>query len=516
MPVDVSLLLNESDLDQIRIRGISLSEIERQIAIFERGIPPVRLVRSCTIGDGILRLPELAQKKAVQKFRETAPSRQLIKFTPASGAATRMFRDLLAYLNGTASATRGAKLAGVRQFLHALDRFAFFPALQNALRERGLEIAVLLQEGREREILKALLEPDGLGYASIPKGLILFHAYPEGPRTAFEEHLVEANEYACGAGHIARLHFTVAPEHQQQIEHFLETVKSKYQRRGVTLQMEFSLQKPSTDTIAVELNNRPFRDARGRLLFRPGGHGALIENLNELDGDIVFIKNIDNVVPDRLKPEIYHYKKVLAGYLIQLQEQLFFYLEKLEQGQPDPVMLKEMYRFAREKFHLHLPEEWRREPLPGQRQKLIERLNRPIRVCGMVRNQGEPGGGPFWVAGPENTPTLQIVESAQVDMADPEQESIWKSSTHFNPVDLVCGVRDFRGRPFNLLQFRDPEGGLITVKSLHGRELKALELPGLWNGAMADWHTVFVEVPIITFNPVKTVLDLLRPEHQNV
>ncbi|RMG37720.1 MAG: DUF4301 family protein, partial [Methanobacteriota archaeon] len=295
---------------------------------------------------------------------------------------------------------------------------------------------------------------------------------------------------------------------------YLQSVSPKYEGTNHHLEITYSFQKPSTDTIAVDLENRPLRDEEGRLIFRPGGHGALLENLNDLKGDIIFIKNIDNVVPDRLKPPTFQYKKVLAGYLIWLQRNIYHYLEKLT-GEDWEEHLNELVQFIAENLNQKITVSLERFDRPEERRNyLFNFLNRPIRVCGMVKNEGEPGGGPFWVEEANGEESLQIVESAEVDLHSPDQLNIWKASTHFNPVDLVCGVRDYQGNPFNLLAFTNPESGIITRKSLNGQDIKALELPGLWNGGMAKWITVFVEVPIITFNPVKTIFDLLRAEHQ--
>jgi hypothetical protein len=365
-----------------------------------------------------------------------------------------------------------------------------------------------------KRILDYALTSKGLDLARTPKGLIKFHAYPETSRTAFEEQLVEATGYTTDNNKLARVHFTVSPEHEASIKEHLRRIRDYYEKSGVKFEITFSAQKPSTDTIGAELDNRPFRGKDGRLVFRPGGHGALLENLNALRGDLVFIKNIDNVVPDRLKQETYIYKKALGGYLIGLQKEIFGYIEKFLTGDPEDRYIKETFDFIREKLNIISPEGVEQGSKEDKIDFLASRLNRPLRVCGMVKNEGEPGGGPFWVEHTDKSRSVQIVESSQVDMGSAEKRRIWESSTHFNPVDLVCGVRDHMGKPFDLTKFVDPSTGFISIKSKEGRELKALELPGLWNGSMAYWNTVFVEVPINTFNPVKTVLDLLRKEHQ--
>jgi hypothetical protein len=338
--------------------------------------------------------------------------------------------------------------------------------------------------------------------------------YDEHFRTPVEEHLEEAALYVRDSDGRAVIHFTVSPEHMAGIREHVDHALGRYKESGIRHDVSYSLQKPSTDTIAVDMEGAPFREKGGEILFRPGGHGALLENLNDLQGDIIFIKNIDNVVPDRLKKETTAYKKALGGYLIGLQDRVFEYLGQLSGPPPGQGILKQMLRFAEEELYRIPPGGGAGLSAQEMISFLISAMNRPLRVCGVVRNAGEPGGGPFWVEHQDGTQSLQIVESSQVDMESSDQKAIWESSTHFNPVDLVCGVRDYRGRPFDLRDYVDPLTGFISIKSKDGKELKALELPGLWNGSMAFWNTVFVEVPSITFNPVKTVMDLLRKEHQ--
>jgi hypothetical protein len=371
-----------------------------------------------------------------------------------------------------------------------------------------------MSEMFHKDVLDCVLTADGLNLANAPKGLIKFHAYPDHARTAFEEHLVEAALYTQDRNRNARLHFTVSPEQRPLVADHIERARHLYEKQGLTYEVTFSVQKPSTDTIAVNMDNEPFRDSRGHLVFRPGGHGALLRNLNELQGDIVFIKNIDNVVPDRLKHETVRHKKALGGYLIELQNKILAYLRVLKDGHPDDRLLDEIFEFAGHSLSIAPAGGLRHQTRDEKVHFLFSMLNRPLRVCGMVKNEGEPGGGPFWVRHPDHTLSIQIVESSQVNMGSMPQRSIWESSTHFNPVDLVCGVRNGWGMPFDLTVFTDPETGFISVKSREGQDLKALELPGLWNGAMAHWNTAFVEVPSTTFAPVKTILDLLRREHQ--
>ncbi len=517
-------IFDQRDLEQIRGRGMSPEDVHEQIQAFREGFPFARLERPCTPDDGIVVLGPDEAEHLARRYERVERNGRAMKFVPASGAATRMFKTLLSVRNRfgearadevEAEAQKGDReCSEFMEFARGIRSFAFWDQLCSVMREGGVDAEEEIARGRYDRILDYLLTEKGLGAADLPKGLIPFHPYPEGPRTPVEEHLVEAARYVRSAEGTARLHFTFSPGWEDRFWRHLEDVRPRYERDGTRFEVEVSAQKPSTDTIAVDMENRPFRNDDGSLLFRPGGHGALLENLDALDGDIVFIKNIDNVVPDRLKGRTVTYKKALGGYLVKLQEELFRHLEALEAGDPDDAALERIWAFATKTLDLSPPQgqdEWSRE---GRIAFLRSRLNRPLRVCGMVRNQGEPGGGPFWVGDAGGGVSKQIVEASQVDMDDPGQVGIWRSSTHFNPVDLVCGLRDFRGRPFDLKDFRDPATGFISTKSKGGRELKALELPGLWNGSMAYWNTVFVEVPIETFNPVKTVLDLLRREHQ--
>jgi len=515
---------SKKDLLQIREKGKTPEEVLAQIEVFEKGFPHAMLHRPCTVGDGIKVLSEGDMGQFLEIHGRAAAQGRFMKFVPASGAASRMFKDLLSFYNRPnpargeevqVAAQRGDRESiALLDFIKNIKVFAFYGALQSVMAGRGLDLGEVIQRGEYRRILEYTLTDQGLNLAHLPKGLIPFHAYPDHPRTPLEEHLVEAAHYALDAQGRAAIHFTVSPEHMHRIQEHLQKQQGLFEKTGIRHEVTCSLQKPSTDTIAVDTENRPFRDKKGALLFRPGGHGALLENLHDLGGDIIYIKNIDNVVPDRLKGDTYTYKKALAGYLITLQGRIFQYLNKLTQGPVTGEDLEEMLRFTGDELLLGPPSDAAGSGREETGQYLRSVLNRPLRVCGMVRNVGDPGGGPFWVQAPDGTLSRQIVESSQVDMDSPEQRAVWKSSTHFNPVDLVCGVRDFMGRPFDLRNYTDPLTGFISVKSLEGRDLKALELPGLWNGAMAHWNTVFVEVPISTFNPVKTVLDLLRREHR--
>lgn len=477
-------MFTETDLQQIADHGLTSETVERQIENFRRGFPFLKVVRAASPADGIL-VPDAATiDAAVERYEKEVARRSVVKFVPASGAATRMFKELFAFVN------EDKRSKGIDTLLENIDRFAFWP-----------ELKALLPAGTDDKAVVDAIVNEGLGYGHKPKGLVTFHAYPEGARKAVEEHLVEGAEYAASNG-TARIHFTVSPEHMAGFRELLEAKIPVYEKRfGIRYDISFSVQKPSTDTIAVNPDNTPFRQDDGSLLFRPAGHGALIENLSEIDADIVFIKNIDNVTTDARRGDTIRYKKALAGILLDLQAEAFAHLQELEQGTAD---LTAVATFIEKKLCVKLPANY-------DATLLTKVLDRPIRVCGMVRNEGEPGGGPFWVANPDGTESLQIAESSQIA---PEDLPLMQSATHFNPVDLVCGVKNAKGERFDLRDYTDPSTGFISSKSSGGRELRAQELPGLWNGAMARWNTIFVDVPITTFSPVKVVQDLLRPQHQ--
>ncbi len=517
--------LSEKLRKQISDRGMSPEQVERQLERFQKGFPDLELVRPATIDDGILRIPETEQQPLIERFKQAQNEGRVMKFVPASGAATRMFKTLQSMLNAEDKLTReyleanpdDADAAYTRIFLEHLEIFPFYEDLQQALKKQGLDVVQLKAEGDYRTLLSYILEEKGLGYSSLPKVLIPFHRYEDHQRAPLEEHLVEAKEYTQGENGNIRIHFTISREHESAFHKRLQNVRTRLETGKTTFLVETSFQKPQTDTIAADTNNQPFFDENGDAVFRPGGHGALLTNLEELKGDIVFIKNIDNIVPDHLRESTYQYKKVIGGYLIAIQDQIFFYLKQLDRGDVLPALREEMVRFVQEQLYVEIPPEiFRTEDSKARLdQWLFDRLNRPIRVCGMVKHEGEPGGGPFIVRNPDGTTSLQIVEDAQINHDNPEQTQIFESSTHFNPTDLVCSLRDFQGQPFELEKFRDPETGFISMKSYQGRDLQALELPGLWNGSMAFWNSIFIEVPPETFSPVKTINDLLRKEHRN-
>ena len=512
---------DDRDLKQIKEMGLTPEKVLRQIDSFKKGFPYARLNRPCTVGDGIHVLSGADLKRYAELYSEVALSGRAMKFVPASGAASRMFKAFLAVnslyeriTDKEISREKDSDHRSVQAFVRGLKNLAFYEDLRMALARDGMDVEALLSTGEYKHLLDYMLTPKGPNLPKVPKGLIKFHSYPGHARTPTEEHLVEGAAYTKDRNGGVRIHFTVSPEHETSLRGHIEGTRAIYEKGGVTFNVEVSSQKPSTDTIAVDMDNKPFRDRDGALVFRPGGHGSLLENLCDLSGDILFIKNIDNVVPDRLKEETFTYKKALGGLLTDLQKKIFAYAEKLMASEVDQRLLHEMIGFMKDRLFVRIPDRLERQPRDEQVRFLISRLNRPLRVCGMVKNEGEPGGGPFWVEHPDGTCSLQIVESSQVDMGSSQQKKILGSSTHFNPVDLVCGIRDHRGKPFDLRGFVDPETGFISIKSKDGKDLKALEHPGLWNGAMAHWTTVFVEVPLATFGPVKTLLDLLRKEHQ--
>ncbi len=516
---------NQDDLRLMAALGISESQVREQMALLQRSSMYLRLQRPCTLQDGIEQVPADETEGLISLQEEAAREGRFIKFVPASGAATRMFQRLLSiYLNR--STLDGDKIypdwngndpevKELNRFLIGIQRFAFWGELREAMARNGLNLAEAINQKQWREVLDHLLTERGLNYLNRPKGLHLFHSYPGHNRTAFEEHLVEAIQTICDQTGQCRLHVTISPEHEDTFRNFFETLRSTYEsRHQCRLIITFSFQNHSTDTLAVDLENRPFRDDSGNLLFRPGGHGALLQNLNDLRGDLIYIKNIDNVLPDRLKIMTIDWKKILGGYLVKIQKTIHGLLQKLSEGQETEAFLGEVRAFCRNRLWIFEPPELNGWSLKEQKEWLVKALNRPIRVCGMVKNEGEPGGGPFWVEGEKGMSSIQIVESVQIDPDSVEQKAIWASSTHFNPVDLVLSVRDYKGRPFDLNHYVDPEAVFIARKSHQGREFMALELPGLWNGSMANWISLFVEVPIQTFSPVKTINDLLKPEHQ--
>jgi len=514
-------MFNDSDLRQFHEKGMTTEDIENQIDHFRKGFPFIDLAKPATPSDGIICLTDEEKKRFISYYDDAGRNSGIIKFVPASGAASRMFKHLFEFREKYKPGSVGENLLkkdtgpdSVNYYIDHLKEIAFYDELSLRLKRDGLIIENLLNAKDFATIIDYILTEKGLDYANLPKGLVRFHDYPEGARTSAEEHMVEAALYASNLEGIARLHFTISAGHRARFEDLVNTVRPLYESRfNVSYQIGYSVQKPSTDTIAVDEENNPFRNADGHLLFRPGGHGALLENLNEIDADMIFIKNIDNIVPDRLKPPTVLHKKLIGGYLAWIRRNIFGFLDKVRQNNCTADDIASMADFAGSKLSMKIPAMFDAMTVSEKTSLLFKMLNRPVRVCGMVKNAGEPGGGPFWVRDKQGEISLQIVESSQVDMKNSTQKKIFSGATHFNPVDLVCGIRDFQGNKFDLNRYVDEETGFIAMKSSGGRNLKALERPGLWNGAMAGWITVFMEVPITTFNPVKTMNDLLRKEH---
>lgn len=507
-------MLTHEDKELLAKKGISEAQIAEQLSCFEKGFPFLQLAAAASVENGgIMTATGDEQQKYLDVWDAYKQGdKKIVKFVPASGAASRMFKNMFEFLGADYDVPT---TDFEKKFFDHIHNFAFYNDLNAACMDNtGKNIDALLAEHNYKAVVSNLLEAAGLNYGSLPKGLLKFHRYADGVRTPLEEHLVEGALYAAGKSGEVNVHFTVSTEHRDLFQKLVDAKVGEYAAKyGIQYHISFSEQKPSTDTIAADMDNKPFRDKDGKLLFRPGGHGALIENLNDLDADIVFIKNIDNVVPDRLKADTVTYKKLLAGVLVTLQQQAFKYLELLDSGHYRHDELEEIIRFVQHDLRC------RKSDIKNLEDAdlviyLRKKLNRPMRVCGMVKNVGEPGGGPFLAYNPDGTVSLQILESSQIDMKDLEKKAMFEQGTHFNPVDLVCAVRDYKGNKFNLLNYVDKATGFISYKSKNGKDLKALELPGLWNGSMSDWNTVFVEVPLTTFNPVKTVNDLLREQHQ--
>jgi hypothetical protein len=500
-------MFSEKDLQLLAEKGIDIEKANWQLEQFRKGVAPIKLHAPATPEKGIKVLENPGSYAELFSKMEL----KVTKFVPASGAASRMFKALFEFKEALNN-DPDAPIEGddfISKFFQQIKKFAFYSDLDQVLKEEG-GMERVMAEKKYKLVLDTLLDESGLNYGNLPKGLLKFHFYAGNiGRTPFEEHLVEGAKYAMSKGEVVNLHFTVSPEHVQLFKALLETVVSKYEDMyRVKYQVSFSVQKPSTDTLAVNPDNTPFYNNDGNIFFRPGGHGALIENLNDLDSDVIFIKNIDNVVPEKRLDSTILMKKAIAGVLLETQKDIFRFCRQLEDD-PNENIVAEALEFLEGTLCLTLPDIHRNNP-----QMILSLLNRPLRVCGMVKNEGEPGGGPFLVINHEGSVSPQVVESSQVDSKNSDQMQILQGATHFNPVDLVCAVKDYKGNKFDLTSFVDEKTCFISKKSKNGKDLKALELPGLWNGAMAHWNTIFVEVPINTFNPVKTVNDLLRESHQ--
>ena len=505
------MMISKADQALLAKKGISEEQLAEQLKTFKTGFPYLKLDAAATPERGVLCPSDEEVEAYIGKWAEYCSGKQtVLKFVPASGAASRMFKDLFSFL----SAEYNAPTTDFeKKFFDNVEKFAFYTDLNAmCIKNHSASIKELVEAGKYKEVVFNLLDFTGMNYGALPKGLLKFHNYGDDARTALEEHLVEGALYAAADGKV-KLHFTVSTDHRELFQSLVAECKPAYEAKfNVEYDITFSEQKPSTDTVAADADNEPFRE-NGALVFRPGGHGALIENLNDIDADVIFIKNIDNVVPDRLKGDTVTYKKLLAGILVDLQAKAFEYMQLIESGKYTHEQIEEMIRFVQQKLQC------RHEDIKHMEDcelvlYLRKKLNRPIRVCGMVKNVGEPGGGPFFAYNPDGSVSLQILESSQIDMGDERAKAMFENGTHFNPVDLVCAVKNYKGEKFNLPTFVDKNTGFISHNSKNGRELKAMELPGLWNGAMSDWSTVFVEVPLVTFNPVKTVNDRLRDVHQ--
>lgn len=515
--------ITEKDILQIKSKGLTVEKVVQQIDIFKRGIPPVNLREAATLGNGIISIEEQELNRLAGIYEKGLDALNVVKFVPASGAASRMFKECYKFLNSydyknesLNSYLNYEKANAIRLFLIGLEKFPFYELVLKATLKNYPNFENLSEGEQLHAFIKTMLKNGkGLNFGSFPKGLLPFHKYKSsGVRTAFGEHLHESVNYST-INKKSKLHFTVSKDHLTDFkEEFDRIRKIVEEKTDTTFITSYSTQKAFTDTVAVDMNNSPFRNEDGSILFRPGGHGALIENLNDIDADLVFIKNIDNVVVRKYQQELSIYKKALAGKLLEVQEKVFAILQNIVTKIPAEKELLEIGDYITKELNIQMPVDFFKFSDSFKQEYLIEALNRPIRVCGMVPNEGEPGGGPFWIKNEFGRSELQIVESAQIDTANANQLKIMRNSTHFNPVDLVCGMKDYQGNKFNLLDYVDHNAAFITTKTIRGQQVKALELPGLWNGGMANWISIFVEVPIITFNPVKTVNDLLKSAHQ--
>jgi len=511
---------SSEDFVQIYNRGISFKTVLKQLESFKKGISKSDLIRPATINDGILSFSENEFQEKALIFDHLKDKFKIKKFVPASGAATRMYKFLTAFLNDfdiekeTINAYINRKNdKELAIFIVGMEKFPFFKEVDKKLREVYPDFESLERDYKNYYFIKLLLSPEYFNSANKPKAVLPFHLYKTHIANPIEEHLNECVHYAS-SNNVSNLHFTVSEIHQDLFEKAVLEVKDKVEKpSGIKINIGYSYQNKSTDSITVDLNNKLVKDKNSNLIFRPGGHGALIENLNNLDSDLIFIKNIDNVIQNHID-EITLYKKALAGVLLEIQEKVFNYLKLIDKGELKEDNILEIINFLQRGFNIEMTPDFNKFTFENKINRLKELLYKPIRVCGMVKNEGEPGGGPFWVVNKKGVKSLQIVETSQVDREDNKQEKILAEATHFNPVDLVCGIKDYKNEKFDLLQYVDQETGFIVEKSLDGKPVKNYELPGLWNGSMANWLTVFVAVPLITFNPVKTVNDLLKAAHQ--
>lgn len=504
--------LTALDIEILKKKGISEEKLNEELKMIAEGFPYLKIEAAATPGHGISVLTPEMEQQAINIWDEYLKAGgDVLKMVPASGAASRMFKDLFSFLN---SKEEKLKSDFMKKFFDEIEKFAFFPELNTqCLSLYGKSVNTLIKEKKYKEIVKALIEKEGLNYGQLPKALLKFHKIIGSARTSIEEHLAEGAQYAASKNGKVRVHFTVSEDHLPLVNMKFEESKGKMENDyGVEYELTTSVQKPSTDTVAANMDGTPYRE-NGALFFRPGGHGALIENLNDLEADIIFIKNIDNVVPDTKREDTIRYKKIIGGILVGVKQKADDYCKLLSKGVPSKDKLEEMMEFLHKV--LCISHDGCENMNDEEKAKYIyAKLNRPFRVCGMVKNEGEPGGGPFLAYNPDGTVSPQILESTQIDPNNKEAQKMLKEATHFNPVDIVVSTKNYEGKKFNLPEFVDKATGFISIKSREGVEIKALELPGLWNGAMSDWNTVLIEVPVSTFNPVKTVNDLLRPSHQ--
>ena len=504
--------ITKSDIEMLQAKGISEEKLAEELQMLANGFPFLKIEVPATPGNGIFVLNEQLEEQSANLWNEYLDKGgKVLKMVPASGAASRMFKDLFSFVNGKKEKPDNDFM---KKFFEEIEDFAFFPVLNAmCMKLYGLSIQSQIKEKRYKDIVKALIDKEGMNYGQLPKALLRFHKVPGTSRTAIEEHLAEGAQYAAGKDGKVHVHFTVSEDHMPLVEEKFEESTGKLQHEyDVTFDLTTSVQKPSTDTVAANLDGTPYRE-NGALFFRPGGHGALIENLNDLDADVIFIKNIDNVVPDARREDTIKYKKIIGGVLVGVKQKADNYCKVLSKGIPSDDVLAEMLEFLHKVLCI-THDNTAEMDSAAKAEYIYSKLNRPMRVCGMVKNEGEPGGGPFLAYNPDGTVSPQILESTQIDPDNKEAKKMLKESTHFNPVDLVVSTKDWEGKKFNLPDYVDKATGFISLKSREGVEIKALELPGLWNGAMSDWNTILVEVPVSTFNPVKTVNDLLRPSHQ--
>ena len=512
---------SKEDIQEIEDHGLTVEQVEAQVDKFVNGVPTVKLEAAATVSDGIFKLADSEQSKYLDFYDNHKEGLDILKFTPASGAASRMFKSVYQFIEdydidneSVDEYLSRTKNKDIKQLLDNRKKFPFYEKVESILHDRYSESELADENFKKLSFVKIMMNADGLDYGNYPKGLLPFHKYESYPATAFEEHFHEAAAYAAVADK-SDLHFTVSPEHKERFEKHYNAIKDSVSNAtGVNYTIDYSFQKSSTDTVAVTTSNELYRKPDGKLLFRPGGHGALIENLNDVDADIIFIKNIDNVLVQSQIGLLAKYKKILAGMLLELQEKIFKYQKSFVEDSIAEEEVTALVTFLEGDFSTRLDDDFADFPFEKKKQYLHKLIDRPIRICGMVKNEGEPGGGPFWVTNESGKTDLQIIESAQVNLDDPAQSKIFKDSTHFNPVDIVAGVRNYKGEKYDLLKYVNPDLAFIASKTSDGDQIKALELPGLWNGAMALWNTIFVEVPVETFNPVKTVNDLLKPAHQ--